>query len=140
MSDYTEDELTAIWQKGRKIDGMDPNVYRLDAADALMKRGLYGNEGNLGWEVDHIYPKEKLKAKRIPEDMWNDIVNLRPMNAKNNVSKGENYPVYERVVKWDRSVINSHKNIAVSKEEARREVCDSVQEEISAHYKKWLQD
>ena len=79
MSDYSEEMLGEIWAKGRNAGSLNPREYRLDAADALMKRSLYGKEGNLGWEVDHIYPKEKLKASKIPEDRWDDIINLRPI-------------------------------------------------------------
>ncbi len=133
MSDYTEEELDAIWQKGRVIEGMDPSVYRLDAADALMKKGLYGNEGNLGWEVDHIYPKEKLKAKHVPEDRWNDMINLRPMNAKNNVAKGEDYPKYSVAVQYDaKSKTNKEVNGKV------RIVESGVQAKIASAYGEWL--
>lgn len=87
MSNFTDEELDKIWLKGFEVEGLDPEVYRTDAADGLMKRNLYGNEGNLGWEVDHIYPKEKLKERGVPENRWDDMINLRPMNAKNNVAK-----------------------------------------------------
>lgn len=139
MSDYTEEQLDTIWEKGFVAGDLDPAVYRTDAADALMKRDLYGNEGSLGWEVDHIYPKEKLKAKGVPENMWDDMVNLRPMNAKNNVAKGEDYPAYTRVVVWDKQYPKLHRNVTVSGDAAKRKVNDSIQAEVFEHYKKWLQ-
>ena len=119
MSEYSKEMLDRIWVKGRKAGDLDPKEYRIDVAGGLMKRRLYGNEGNLGWEGDHVYPKEKLKADKIPEDRWDDLINLRPMNAKNNVAKGEDYPHYKRAVIWDRSVPKEHKNKAVSEEEKK---------------------
>lgn len=139
MSDYTEEQLDQIWKKGFVAGDLDPEVYRTDAANALMKRDLYGNEGNLGWEVDHIYPKDKLKAKGVPKNMWDDMVNLRPMNAKNNVAKGEDYPAYTRVVVWDKQYPKLHRNVTVSGDAAKRKVNDSIQAEVFEHYKKWLQ-
>ena len=133
MSDYTEEQLDGIWQKGISIRGVDANIYRLDVAGAVMKRELYGNEGNLGWEVDHIYPKEKLKANKVPEARWSDIMNLRPMNAKNNVAKGEAYPIYDVAVQ--------RKGQLMSNEEVDGVVgiVDvDLQQKIKEHYKAWL--
>lgn len=133
MSDYTKEELDAIWRKGRTIQGLDSDTYRLDVVGAIMKRGLYGNEGNLGWEVDHIYPKEKLKGHKIPESRWNDMVNLRPMNAKNNVAKGDDYPKYKVAVQRD-GQLTSNKDV----EGQTGTVNADLQKEIKENYKNWL--
>lgn len=138
MSDYSEETLDEIWTKGRKAGCLDPREYRLDVAGALMKKSLYGKEGNLGWEVDHIYPKEKLKASKIPEDRWDDMINLRPMNAKNNVAKGEDYPNYKRAVIWDNSIPDEHKNIDVSEGNENCTVNSDLQADILENYKQWI--
>lgn len=133
MSNYSDEELDKIWQMGREVLGLDPKVYRLDAADGLMKRSLYGNEGNLGWEVDHIYPKEKLEQKGIPKNKWDYMVNLRPMNAKNNAAKGEDYPTYKVAVQYD---AKSGVNKEVVGES--RIVDSRVQATIASTYAAWL--
>lgn len=101
MSDFSESELDTIWEKGFEISGYNKDKYRLDAADAMMQRDKYGEEGLYGWEVDHIFPKAKLEQERVPEYLWDHIDNLRPMNAKNNASKGDDYPVYEASMKYN---------------------------------------
>lgn len=134
MSNYSDEELDKIWQMGREVQGLDPKVYRIDAADGLMKRSLYGDEGKLGWEVDHIYSKAKLKALKVPEDRWDDMVNLRPMNAKNNVAKGEDYPMYKVAVQYNNDK-ESPNNIAVDNE--TRTVDETVQNQIYRNYSEW---
>lgn len=101
MSDFSESDLDAIWEKGFEIPGYNKDKYRLDAADAMMQRDQYGKEGLYGWEVDHIFPKAKLEQKRVPEMLWDHMTNLRPMNAKNNVSKGDDYPIYKVSQKYN---------------------------------------
>lgn len=134
MSDYTKEELDEIWEKGFEIVGLDPKVYRTDAADGLMKRGLYGNEGNLGWEVDHIYPKEQLKKQGVPENRWDDMVNLRPMNAKNNVAKGEDYPTYKAAVQFNKDK-KTPNNIEVSNKTLI--VNETIRDAIRNNYLYW---
>ncbi len=134
MGNYSEDELDKIWQKGFEVPGLDPKVYRTDAADGLMKRSLYGNEGNLGWEVDHICSKEKLKALGVPENRWDDMVNLRPMNAKNNVAKGEGYPEYKVAVQYN----NDNKNPNNTDVKDKTRIVDkTVQDQIRKNYSEW---
>ena len=134
MSDYTKEELDEIWEKGFEVVGLDPKVYRTDAADGLMKRSLYGNEGNLGWEVDHICPKEQLKELAVPENRWDDMVNLRPMNAKNNVAKGEDYPEYKVAVQYNDD--NKNPNNKEVKDKTKS-VAKTVQDQIRKNYSEW---
>ncbi len=133
MSNFTEETLDRIWQKGYTVDGLDPAAYRTDAANALMKRALYGHEGNLGWEVDHVYPKEKLRDKGVPENRWDDLVNLRPMNAKNNVAKGQDYPNYTVAVQMDDTKL---RNKAI--EGVQKVVNMTLQNKLMENYKQWL--
>lgn len=83
------DELTIdiIWQKGLVVDGYNPNLYRQDYSGAWISREAYGDrESILGWEIDHVYP--------VAKGGTNEDVNLRPINWKNNLSKGDDYPEY----------------------------------------------
>ena len=134
MSNYTEEQLVKIWKKGVVVDGLDPVVYRTDAAGGLMKRSLYGKEGNLGWEVDHRYSKEKLNALGVPENRWDDMVNLRPMNAKNNVAKGESYPKYKVAVQYnnDKTTPNN-----VDVDNKTKVVDETIQDQIRRNYSQW---
>ena len=132
MSCYTKEELDEIWLKGCEVDGLDASVYRKDVVGALMRRDRYGKEGNLGWEVDHILPIARLKECKVPEVRWNDMVNLRPLNAKNNVAKGDDYPKYSVAVQYDE---NSGNNKEVNKTSTVR---DAVQAKIASVYAEWL--
>ncbi len=101
MSNYSEEQLNRIWAKGRTVFGLNADVYRLDVVGAMMKRSCYGKEESLGWEVDHIFPKKMLEECKIPEELHDNILNLHPMNSKNNVKKGNDYPGYKSALEYD---------------------------------------
>lgn len=85
------DIIERIWQKALKVDGYDPSLYRKDFANAWIARDSYGDcNSSFGWEIDHVYP--------ISLGGDNHFVNLRPMNYRNNRSKGNDYPQYSAVV------------------------------------------
>lgn len=95
----TEDLKKEVWEKGRVVEGYDPDMYRKDACGAWIIWDKYGVQDNLyGWEIDHVYPKSKLeKAGFTEEQIWN-IENLRPLQHQNNASKDDDYPSYTAVV------------------------------------------
>lgn len=102
MSDFSEEKIESIWQKGREVKGLDASKYRLDAAGALMARAKYGDKEHMyGWEVDHIYPKARLEELGVNEDLWDHHLNLQPLNVKNNESKSDDYPVYTASCEYD---------------------------------------
>ena len=81
-----------LWDKALKIDGLDPMEYRKDVCGALMIFSKYGMlEDEFGWIEDYIYPISRGGDDRLD--------NLRPMQAKNAISKGDDFPVYFRAVK-----------------------------------------
>lgn len=87
----TEEEIDAIWQKGRIVSDYDPSKFRKDACGAWIARDQFGKtDAEFGWEVDHIYP-QALGGGDDPE-------NKRPLHFKNNRSKGVDYPSYKSVV------------------------------------------
>ena len=48
-----------------------------------------------GWEIDHIYPASILKQRNdVTAEQIDDLRNLRPLNWRNNASKGADYPFY----------------------------------------------
>ena len=92
ISDLTTPEaIQRIWEKGIIVDGYNASLYRQDFAGAWISREAYGDTDNiLGWEIDHVYPEELGGG--------NKLENLRPMNWRNNRSKGTDYPHYTAVV------------------------------------------
>ena len=59
----------------------------------------FNNRDSLfGWEIDHIYPISLLRMSNIPEDLWDNPLNIRALHWKNNQSKGNSYPMYMAVV------------------------------------------
>ena len=84
---YTEDDIESLWQKARKVDGVDPDMVRKDPCGAWIVRDKYRHpENEYGWEIDHIYPRA-LGGDDNP-------LNLRPMHCANARSKGDSYPSY----------------------------------------------
>lgn len=98
MSDEALKQL--VWEKGRAVLGYDSKFVRKDACGAWMSFEDYNDRNSpFGWEIDHVYPKSKLEKLNVPDELINHIDNLRPMNWHNNVSKDDDYPVYQATVK-----------------------------------------
>lgn len=104
-----ESTINYVWQKGLKVDGYDPDIYRQDYSGAWISRNAYGDRDSiLGWEIDHVYP--------VAKGGTDEDINLRPINCRNNISKGDSYPEYiasvtsednrnitrEFIVQWER--------------------------------------
>ena len=103
MSNFDEGTIEKVWRKGRTIADWDKNEYRLDAAGALMIKSHRGTDDDYDWEIEHVFPRERLKEEFIPEEEWDNIDNLRPFNAKNNAKKSDDYPCYTRKLVFDKS-------------------------------------
>lgn len=102
MAQFSDEILNKIWEKGRKDSKYNSDVVRRDACGAWMIKGKYNDRDSIyGWEVDRIYPESKLKELGVPQELIDDIANLRPLNWKNNVSKGTDYPHYQAKMKAD---------------------------------------
>lgn len=96
---FSEELKEAVFEKCRIIEGMDAKMWRLDSSGAIIKKTSYGRDDELyGWEIDHVIPYSILEKYNVPEELRNDIANLRAMNWNNNVSKGDSYPKYKIVV------------------------------------------
>lgn len=101
MSNFSDEIVDKVWRKGRTLDGLNSDEYRLDAAGAIMVKSHRGTDDIYDWEIDHVLPKAKMQAFGIPEEKWDDIENLRPFNAKNNNRKSDDYPTYTRALVFD---------------------------------------
>lgn len=99
---YAQEIIDLVWNKGRIVSEFPADQVRKDACGAWMIKEHYGNRGSVfGWEIDHIYPEKKLQERDVPLELIDNINNLRPLNWKNNLSKGTDYPVYHANVKSD---------------------------------------
>jgi hypothetical protein len=79
MTNFTEEEIEAVWRKGKPLSNNSPERYRYDECGAWMDRKEYGNRKSPdGWEIDHISPGGP-----------DTLDNLRPLNWANNVEKSD---------------------------------------------------
>ena len=94
--EITEELKRHIWNKGVVDDKYPSERVRKDACGAFILYDDFGDRNSVfGWEIDHIYPASKLRRRNdISVELIDDIRNLRPMNWRNNASKGADYPFY----------------------------------------------
>ena len=64
MSNFTEQQINEVWEKGRTIPGLDRDVYRKDAAGAIIKKTDRQVNSQYGWEIDHVFYHSKAKRTR----------------------------------------------------------------------------
>lgn len=94
--EWTKEEKRAVWEKGEVISGKDPRRFRKDSCGDIMEWDKYGDDQSAhGWEIDHTYPQAKLEELGVPDELIHDLRNLRPMQASNNATKSDDYPVYK---------------------------------------------
>lgn len=95
MCKITQELIDNVWEKGTKDEHYDEDQVRKDACGAWIIKDHYGDRNSFfGWEIDHIFPQAILREKKVPEDEIDLFDNLRPLNWRNNESKGSDYPVY----------------------------------------------
>lgn len=75
-----QDKKDQIWEKGKKIRGKNPDLYRKDMFGNEMYKPSYGKVSEKGWEIDHSRPQSKGGTDHLN--------NLQPMNTSANRSKG----------------------------------------------------
>lgn len=77
---FTDQEISAVWAKGKIVSNNEQNVWRKDECDAWIKRSEHGNRNSTyGWEIDHIKPKDQGGS--------DNLSNLRPLQWENNAAK-----------------------------------------------------
>lgn len=92
---YTNDLILQVWEKGTIVPGFDPKEFRKDVCGAWICFSKYGiRADDKGWEIDHVYPKAKIKSEKNADI----LLNLRPMQWENGVSKNVDFPEYKAVV------------------------------------------
>lgn len=83
---FTQDEINAVWCKGKIIANTNSDYRRLDIWGAIIEKDKYGDttENGCGWEIDHIKP--------VAKGGTDDLSNLQPLQWQNNRKKCDNYP------------------------------------------------
>jgi len=104
-----------VWNKGKTIQGFDPQKYRQDAAGAWIKFDQYIPRNKIkddfnvkeaepfAWVIDHIFPKKLLVKNNVDLELTECIENLRPLHIKNDISKGDDYPEYKAVIRAEQN-------------------------------------
>jgi hypothetical protein len=80
----SQNEIDQVWEKGKKVKGKNPDLYRLDDHDNIIYKHSYGKNSTMGWEIDHKNPK----ANRGSEHMKNK----QPLQTNTNRQKSDKYP------------------------------------------------
>lgn len=107
-STMDEDIKLLVWKKARSVDGLDNSMFRKDACGALIMWDKFGKNNPFGWVIDHILP--------ISLGGDDNLLNLRALHYKNNLSKASDYPSYTAVVKYDgRENVMDERNLTVNK-------------------------
>ena len=84
MSNFSEETIQKVWEKGTVVFNNDPAVWRKDYCGAWINRNQYGNRNSdWGWEIDHITLESNGGSDTLS--------NLRPLQWENNASRQENY-------------------------------------------------
>lgn len=78
-----QDKKDQVWDKGKKMRGKDPNLYRRDSFGNPMYYPSYGKTSEMGWNIDHSKPQS--------EGGTDHLNNLKPMNSKANSKKSNKY-------------------------------------------------
>jgi len=81
---FTDERVDQVWEKGKKIPGKDPDLYKRDAAGNVIYKPSYGKKSPMGWEVDHKRPVEKGGT--------DNLKNLQPLQTNENKEKSNQYP------------------------------------------------
>ncbi len=115
---YNKDE---VWKKGTVVEGFDENRWRKDACGAWIDYDKYGDTDSVyGWQVDHIFPSSVLEDNGVAESDIDNIINLRPMQWKNNDVKDIDYPTYDSAVaSFGKRNIDKDDTFTVNKQKQR---------------------
>jgi hypothetical protein len=81
----SKDEIEKVWDKGQKIPGKNPDLYRKDSHGNEIYKPSYGKNGAKSWQIDHSVP--------VSVGGSDNIRNKQPLQTKANLQKSNKYPV-----------------------------------------------
>lgn len=90
MLHLTKEKIMKVWEKGTKVEGYNPDMWRKDFAGAWIRRIDYGQCSMYGWTINRLCPASK--GGTI------DIGNLNAMHWKNDLCKADDYPFFKSCV------------------------------------------
>lgn len=76
-----QEKKDQVWQKGKKVRGKNPDLYRKDKLGNILFYSSYGKTTEMGWEIDHSKPQSKGGSDHLN--------NLQPLNTKANRQKSD---------------------------------------------------
>lgn len=77
-------QIDNVWNNATKIRGKNPNLYRKDDYGNPIYKPSYGKTSDMGWELDHKYPKSKGGS--------DSSRNLQAVQWEENRKKSDTYP------------------------------------------------
>lgn len=80
---FSDERIDQVWDKGKRVRGKDPNLYRRDGEGNVIYRHSYGKQSDMAWEVDHSKPKAKGGTDHLN--------NLNPLQWEANREKSDKY-------------------------------------------------
>jgi len=96
ISNFPLNEISKYMEEraGMNYDFSDSMLYDLDLVLNIIQGGVFEIPKKRGWslERDHIFPRGILERKRFPEELINDIGNLRYINKTRNILKSDSLP------------------------------------------------
>jgi 5-methylcytosine-specific restriction endonuclease McrA len=78
---FDSKRVQEVWNRGGKIPGKDPDLYRRDSKGNELYRHAYGKHGDQSWQVDHKVPVAKGGS--------DNLRNLQPLQSGANAEKGD---------------------------------------------------
>ena len=80
---FDDKRIQQVWDKGTKVRGKDPELYRKDSTGKVIYKHSYGKTSDMGWEVDH--------SKPVSKGGTDHLNNLQPMQWEENRKKSNKY-------------------------------------------------
>lgn len=78
-----ESKKDQVWEKGHRMRGKDPDLYRKDSKGNELYYSSYGKQSDMGWEIDHSKPQDKGGTDHLN--------NLQPLQWEANRKKSNKY-------------------------------------------------